>query len=174
MQGVSARASASVYANRFGSLTRAYELVGFRPERPQAPLKINRRLRQLHPKIVQHSEQMFAGLGGSVRRDEKTVPHTLNDEIVISLVLARCQTLANGQHHWRIRFNTEHFSPDLKVAVRLDPHNANELYYYLLPRLGLPDQEIQVSNSANFECFRFYDLNFFYGKSERERLQRKF
>jgi DNA invertase Pin-like site-specific DNA recombinase len=174
--GVSARASASVYANRFGSLTRAYELVGFRPERPQAFLEINRRLRQLHPEIVQRTEQMIAGLGGSVRRDEKTDLLTLNDEIVISLVLARCQTLPNGQHHWRIRFDTERFSPDLTVAVRLDPENANELDYYLLPRLGLPDQEIRVSNrnSANFECFRFDDLNFFYGMSERERLQRKF
>jgi hypothetical protein len=119
---------------------------------------------------------MIAGLGGSVRRDEKTDLLTLNDEIVISLVLARCQTLPNGQHHWRIRFDTERFSPDLTVAVRLDPQNANELDYYLLPRLGLPDQEIRVSNrnSANFECFRFDDLNFFYGMSERERLQRKF
>jgi hypothetical protein len=66
------RASASVYVHRFGSLTRAYELVGFRSERPQAFLEINRRLRQLHPEIVQRAEQMIAGLGGSVRRDEKT------------------------------------------------------------------------------------------------------
>ena len=45
----------------------------------------------------------------------------------------------------------------------------------LLPRLDLPDQEIRVSNknSADFECFRFDDLNFFYGMSERERLQRR-
>ena len=45
----------------------------------------------------------------------------------------------------------------------------------MLPRLDLPEQEIRVSNknSADFECFRFDDLNFFYGMSERERLQRR-
>ena len=61
-------------------------------------------------------------------------------------------------------------------AAFLDAQNANELDYYLLPRLDLPEQEIRVCNrnSANFECFRFDDLNFFYGMSERERLQRKF
>ena len=48
--------SASVYSHRFGSLIRAYELVGFRPDRDFAYLEINRHLRQLHPEIVQRTE----------------------------------------------------------------------------------------------------------------------
>ena len=98
----------------------------------------------------------------------------LNDELVISLVLARCQTAANGHQRWRIRFDPAKFDPDITVAIRLDAANTQELDYYLLPRLDLPEQEIRVSNknSADFECFRFDDLNFFYGMSERERLQR--
>ena len=61
------------------------------------------------------------------------------------------------------------------AMIRLDPANTQELDYYLLPRLDLPEQEIRVSNknSADFECFRFDDLTFFYGMSERERLQRR-
>ena len=100
---------------------------------------------------------------------------TLNDELVISLVLARCQTTANGHQRWRIRFDPAKLDPDITVAIRLDAANTQELDYYLLPRLDLPEQEIRVSNknSADFECFRFDDLNFFYGMSERERLQRR-
>ena len=167
---------AITYAQRFGSLSRAYELVGFHSSRDQGFIEVNRRLRQLHPEIVRRTEETIAELGGSVRRDGKTDLLTLNDELVISLVLARCQTLPNGQQRWRIRFDTERFNPDITVAVRLDAHNTNELDYYLLPRLDLPEQEIRVCNrnSANFECFRFDDLNFFYGMSERERLRRKF
>ena len=167
--------SAATYIQRFVSLTRAYELVGYHCPRSTEFLEINRRLRQLHPEIVSRTEHTIAELGGHIKRDPKTDLLTLNDELVISLVLARCQTAANGHQRWRIRFDPARFDPDLTVAIRLDAANTQELDYYLLPRLDLPDQEIRVSNknSADFECFRFDDLNFFYGMSERERLQRR-
>ena len=71
--------------------------------------------------------------------------------------------------------NPGRYYPDITVAVRLDPGDAAELDYYLLPRLDLPSQELQVTarNSAKIKCFRFDDLNFFYCMSERERLQRR-
>ena len=171
--------SAATYIQRFGSLTRAYELVGYHSPRSTEFLEINRRLRQLHPEIVSRTEHTIAELGGHITRDPKTDLLTLNDELVISLVLARCQTAANGHQRWRIRFDPARLfatgHPDITVAIRLDATNAQELDYYLLPRLDLPNQEIRVSNknSADFECFRFDDLNFFYGMSERERLQRR-
>ena len=171
--------TAAVYAQRFGSLTRAYQLIGFRSPHDTEFLELNRRLRQLHPEIVLRTEQTLAELGGQVRRNPKTDLLTLNDELVISLVLARCQTLPSGQQRWRIRFDPARFNPDLTVAIRLDAANAAELDYYLLPRLDLPSQEIRVTQYTNartspeFECFRFDDLNFFYGMSEREQLQRR-
>jgi hypothetical protein len=65
-------------------------------------------------------------------------------------------------------------NPDLTLAIRLDADNACELDYYLIPRLDLPHEEIRLynRNSSDFECFRFDDLNFFYGMSQRERLKR--
>ena len=166
---------ATLYASRFGSLIRAYELVGYRPPWGTEHLEINRRLRQLHPEIVSRTEHTIGQLGGHITRDPMTDLLTLNDELVISLVLARCQTTANGHQRWRIRFDPAKLDPDITVAIRLDAANTQELDYYLLPRLDLPEQEIRVSNknSADFECFRFDDLNFFYGMSERERLQRR-
>ena len=108
-------------------------------------------------------------------RDPQTDLLHLNQELVISLVLARCQQMPNGLQRWRIRFDPSRYHPDITVAVRLDPGNASELDYYLLPQLDLPSRELQVTarNSAEIECFRFDDLNFLYGMSERERLQRR-
>jgi DNA invertase Pin-like site-specific DNA recombinase len=172
------RATASVYTQRFGSLSRAYQLVGFDNADRLEFMELNRRLRQLHPEIIGRTEQTIANLGGQVWRDPKTDLLTLNDELVISVVLARCHTLVDkygqSRQRWRIRFDPARFNPDLTLAIRLDAANTSELDYYLLPRLDLPEQEIRVSNrnSANFECFRFDNLNFFYGMSERERLHR--
>jgi DNA invertase Pin-like site-specific DNA recombinase len=165
---------AFTYKNRFGSLTRAYELVGYRFPRNTQCLEINRRLRQLHPEIISRTEHTIAELGGQITHDPRTDLLRLNDELVINLVLARCQTNDNGHQRWRIRLDSARFDPDITVAIRLDADNTQELDYYLLPRLDLPAQEIRVSNknSADFECFRFDDLNFFYGMSERERLPR--
>ena len=176
------RATASMVANRFGSLSRAYQLIGFGNADRLEFMELNRRLRQLHPEIIIRTEQTIANLGGQVWRDPKTDLLTLNDELVISVVLARCHTLVDkygqSRQRWRIRFDPARLfatgQPDLTVAIRLDAANTAELDYYLLPRLDLPEQEIRVSNRnrANFECFRFDNLNFFYGMSERERLHR--
>jgi hypothetical protein len=163
---------AATYAQRFGSLHRAYELVGFHNSRNNDFVEVNKRLRQLHPEIIQRTTATIAELGGKVDRDPKTDLLHLNDELAISLVIARCQTTDSGLQRWRIRFDTRAHDPDLTVAVRLDGNNEIELDYYLLPRLDLPTHEIRVSskNSLQFECFRFDDLGFFYGMSEREPL----
>jgi len=167
--------SASVYASRFGSLSRAYELVGYRAPGGTDHFEINRRLRQLHPDIVTRTERAIAEGGGRVRRDPKTDLLTLNEELVICLVLVRCQMTASGQQRWRIRFDPSRLNPDLTVAIRLDVGNTRELDYYLLPRLDLPRQELRVTekNRLDFECFRFDDLSFFYGMSERVPLHRR-
>lgn len=111
------RATASIYTQRFCSLSRAYQLVGFGNADRLELMELNRRLRQLHPKIIVRTEQTIANLGGQVWRDPKTDLLTLNDELVISVVLARCHTLVDkygqSRQRWRIRFDPARFNPDL-------------------------------------------------------------
>jgi DNA invertase Pin-like site-specific DNA recombinase len=165
--------SASVYIHRFGSLIRAYETVGFTPDRDYRYLEINRFLRQLHPEIVTKAESQIAELGGTVRRDPATDLLDVNGEFTTSLVLARCQTHESGRAHWKIRFDTS-LTPDITVAVRLDHNNQAPLDYYLLPRLDFGDSRINLAerNPAQFESYRFDTLDYFYGMAERLRLRR--
>ena len=165
--------SASVYVHRFGSLIRAYQMVGFTPDRDYRYLEVNRFLRQLHPEIVARTEAEIGAIGGMVVRDPATDLLRVNDEFSVSLVLARCQTNESGSHRWKVRFDTS-LSPDVTVAVRLDHANRSPLDYYLLPRLdfGQPGINLADRNAIEFESYRFETLDYLYGMGARARLRR--
>jgi DNA invertase Pin-like site-specific DNA recombinase len=165
--------AASIYAHRFGSLIRAYQMVGYTPDRDYRYLEVNRFLRRLHPEIVAQTETQIAELGGEVVRDPATDLLRVNDEFSTSLVLARCQPHDSGRNHWKVRFDTS-LAPDITVAVRLDHENKAPLDYYLLPRLdfGQPRLSLADQNPVEFESYRFDTLDYLYGMAERARLRR--
>ena len=89
--------SSATYRNRFGSLARAYEMIGYRTDREQERIALNKHLRSMHPEIIARTEAAIAEVGGMVVRDPKTDLLTINDAMVISLVLARCQPMGGGR-----------------------------------------------------------------------------
>lgn len=165
--------SAAAYAHRFGSLIRAYQKVGFTPDRDYRFLETNRFLRQWHPNVVRETEAAIQALGGEVRRDPATDLLTVNHEFTASLVLARCLTTAAGSRRWKIRLDTS-LCPDITVAVRLNPDNDAAFDYYLLPRLDFGDTNLRLAelNAVQFDCYRFETLDFLYGMAERRRIRR--
>ena len=44
--------SSSAFRSRFGSLLRAYRLIGYEPDRDYRYIEVNRTLRQAHPQVV--------------------------------------------------------------------------------------------------------------------------
>lgn len=165
--------SSSVYAYRFGSLIRAYQMVGFTPDRDYRFLEVNHILRQLHPEIVADTERRIAAIGGNAVRDPATDMLRINGEFDVSVVLARCTTLESGRHRWKVRFDTG-LMPDITVAVRLDEGNREPLDYYLLPRLDFAQPRLNLAdrNAIEFESYRFDTLDYLYGMAERTRLRR--
>jgi DNA invertase Pin-like site-specific DNA recombinase len=165
--------SASAYSHRFGSLIRAYKMVGFAPNRDYRFLEINRYLRQLHPTIVNNTEAAIRAIGGDIRKDTTTDLLDVNGEFNISIVLSRCLTTSAGSHRWKVRLDTS-LLPDITVAVRLDANNEAALDYYLLPRLdfGMTNLSLAELNAVELECYRFDSLDYLYGMAERKRLRR--
>ena len=165
--------SAAAYIQRFGSLIRAYETVGFTPDRDYRFLEVNKFLRKLHPEIVGSTESAILDLGGTVERDPATDLINVNREFTISIVIARCQTPESGRHRWKIRFDTS-LAPDITIAVRLDHANQRPLDYYLLPYLDFGSSRVSLAehNGVEFESYRFDDLHYLYGMAERARIKR--
>lgn len=158
----------SVYFNRFGSLLRAYELIGFTPKRDYQFIEINRFLRRLHPEITQQVIDEMTKLRGVIYKDPLTDLLLINDEISISLVLTRANQLANGSYRWKVRFDTT-LNPDITVVVRMDKNNTEIRDYYLLPRLDFMQDKINLRefNPIELERYRFDNLNYLYGMAER-------
>lgn len=163
--------SSSTYRSRFGSLVRAYHLIGYKPARDYEYIEINRALRRMHPGAV---AEVIAGLeraGGTVQRDPETDLLTINDEFTASLVIARCQATPAGALRWKIRLDTG-LQPDVTVAIRMDAPNRAPLDYYLLPRIDISAQQLRLAeeNGLSLDAYRFETLDFFYSLAGRARL----
>ncbi|NOC83828.1 recombinase family protein [Ruegeria sp. HKCCD6428] len=151
--------SSGSYRARFGSLLRAYQLVGFQPDRDYRYVQINRRLRDIHPDIVAHTIAGIGGVGGNVERDPVTDLLTINNEFTASLVVVRCHETNAGSLRWNIRFDTS-LKPDITVAVRMDRPNRKPLDYYLLPGVDmtLPRLRLAENNGLSLDAYRFDTL----------------
>lgn len=163
--------SSSMYRHRFGSLIRAYQLIGYTPERDYQFIETNRQLRQMHPKIVADAIAQLRQRGGSVTSDPDTDLLAVNDEFTASLVIARCRQKPSGAFRWLIRVDAG-LEPDITVAVRMDAENREPLDYYLLPSLDLTVEKLLLAedNPVSLETYRFDTLTFFFEMARRMRL----
>ena len=163
--------SSGSYRSRFGSLIRAYELIGFKPDRDYRYIEINRTLRLLHGDIVANTIEAIEGLGGSIIKSPATDLLTINREFTASIVVARCHQTPAGSSRWKIRLDTG-LAPDLTVAVRMNANNKEPLDYYLLPFFDMSGDRIRLAhdNGLMLDAFRFENLDYFFTMAERTRI----
>ena len=155
--------SSAVFRHRFGSLVRAYQLIGYTPRTDYSFLAINRYLRGRHPEVVQEVIKRLADMGAKVGRDPETELLVLDGELTVSVVLSRCLKAETGRARWMLRFE-EGLRPDLTIAVRMDETNEAIKDYYLLPAIDLTVAKLRMAenNHALLDAYRFDDLEFFY------------
>lgn len=164
--------SSSVYRSRFGSLLRAYQLVGYSPQRDYRYIEINRRLRAMHPDVVAMVIDGLRLAGGAVLVDPETGLIDVNGEFTASVVVARCGETQGGSPRWRIRLDAG-LVPDITIAVRMDRGNVSPLDYYLLPRLDMtqPKLRLAVNNGLSLDGYRFETLDFLFSLAARAQFE---
>lgn len=75
--------ASSTFRHRFGSLVRAYELVGYTPGRDYRYIETNRALRALHPDIVSQAITQIEAVDATVRSDLQTDLLHINEEFSV-------------------------------------------------------------------------------------------
>lgn len=165
--------SSSAFRNRFGSLLRAYALVGFSPDHDYHYLETNRKLRELHPNVVAEILDGIAAAGGQVSQDAVTDLLTVNHEFTASIVVVRCFATPAGSLRWKLRLDTA-LKPDVTVAVRMDSTNDRPRDYYLLPQLDMRDAVLRLAeyNGLSLDSYRFDTLDSFYQMAARVPIRR--
>ena len=160
--------SSGAYQHRFGSLLRAYRLVGFKPDRDYRYIEINRRLRRLHSDVIRDIITGIEAAGGDVSHGHQADILTINGEFSISIVIARCMQTGAGAYRWNIRLNTGQL-PDLSIVVRMEQTNQSPLDYYLLPTFDMNTSKLRLSenNGLSLDAFRHEDLTQFFAMAER-------
>lgn len=152
--------SSSVYRSRFGSLICAYRMVGYIPEHDYTYLEANRRLRKLHPAVVDEIVTNMVAAGAQVLHDTDTDMLIVNDEFTVSVIVSRCIQKSAGCR-WIIRFDTV-LKPDITVAVRMDSENTYAQDYYILPSIDIVEYKLSLAqnNSLLFDSYRFDNLDY--------------
>jgi DNA invertase Pin-like site-specific DNA recombinase len=152
--------SSSSYRARFGSLLRAYLLVGYRPDRDYQYVAINRALRHLHPGITADIVAAASKVGGRVTVDPTSGLLVVNDEFTVSVLIVRCLQTPGGSHRWKLRFETG-LEPDITIAVRMNATNQAPLDYYLFPAIDVLSENLRLreDNGFSLDAYRFDDLD---------------
>ena len=160
--------SSGMYSNRFGSLVRAYEMIGYTPDRDYSYIETNRYLRGFHSDIVEDTIRKIENLGGRVRQDSPSDMLVINEELRASVVICRHYQTYAGSHRWNILLDTG-LLPDITIAVRMAPDNKTALDYYLLPAIDIenPDIRLRENNGLGLDAYRFDDLELFFMLTER-------
>ncbi|WP_283842545.1 recombinase family protein [Bradyrhizobium sp. G127] len=160
--------SSSAYQSRFGNLLRAYQLVGYTPDRDYRYIEVNRALRRLFPGVVSDVVRGIENAGGYVIRDAETELLQINNEFSVSIVIARCRETAAGAMRWRIRLDRG-LLPDVTIAVRMDRANIAAFDYLILPTLDMNERVLRVQeyNGISLDAYLFDSLDRLFEMAER-------
>lgn len=155
--------SSSAYSTRFGSLLRAYSLVGFTPERNYRYVETNRELRKLHPAILREVLDGLRTSGSDAWQDLETDRVIVNREFSLSVVIARCTETPTGLLRWKLRFDTS-LMPDITIVVRMDRANRTPFDYYLFPRIDWLSEKLRLNedNPLGLDAYRFDSFDLLY------------
>ncbi|MDB5686488.1 MAG: site-specific recombinase, invertase Pin [Rhizorhabdus sp.] len=149
----------TTYRKRFGSLLRAYELVGFTSRRNYRYLDNAALLRAIHRTTLDSAIAGLEAAGARAELDSITGQLTINGEFTARIVVARCYRTEAGSHRWRIALAAD-FRSDVVIIVRMGGDNEHVRDYYVLPRLDVPEPDLRLydNNGAALDAYRAVSL----------------
>src|SRR5580704_16561741 len=125
--------SPSTYRQRFGSLRRAYELIGYIGPDRFGPIDRRRRNHALRDRLIADIVAMFPDSAAIVRRGRRWRSQLrLKDGSIVSVLVARSVHVWKDTVRWRVD-PVPHEIRDATLLARLDEGNCSFLDFHVLP-----------------------------------------
>jgi DNA invertase Pin-like site-specific DNA recombinase len=127
--------SPSTYAHRFGSMSRAYELIGYRSPRNSSMLDMRRRTQALREELIEQLVKLFPKELLIVQRATRWRRRLrLRTGRHISVLVARATRPWKDEIRWQVD-PVSHEGRLVTLLVRLDIHNKTIQDFYVIPNV---------------------------------------
>jgi DNA invertase Pin-like site-specific DNA recombinase len=124
----------ATFLYRFGGMTQAYRLIGFRPERDYSYAKVRFNFTAMRKKIYRDIALQIQAAGGSVRQGVHSI--FINDGITARVMFCRPRVWPGGRTVWPLLLRQKRLV-DVLIAVRLEPEPPFDIVdYYVIPKNG--------------------------------------
>jgi DNA invertase Pin-like site-specific DNA recombinase len=163
--------TSQTYARRFGSLTRAYALIGWRSERDCTYVEANRTVEALRSALLESIVQDIRRSGATIDTSDRKGLLTINQEFTASIHVERCYQRPNG-HQWRVKIDHSR-GCDVSLVARMNAGNDSILDYYVFPsnEIRVGRLRLRPSNPLSLDVYRFENLDLFLGLCRRKPLE---
>jgi DNA invertase Pin-like site-specific DNA recombinase len=127
--------SPSTYRHRFGSLRRAYELIGYGRPDQFGPIDLRRRTHALREGLISQIATMFPDNVSVIRRGGRWRSQLqLRNDSIVSVLVARSVRIWKSTLRWRVD-PVQHERGLVTLLARLNADNTMFLDFYVLPRV---------------------------------------
>jgi DNA invertase Pin-like site-specific DNA recombinase len=127
--------SPSTYRHRFGSMRRAYELIGYGRPAQFGPIDLRRRTQALRNKLITQIVAMFPGEVSIARRGRRWRSRLrLRDGLMVSVLIGRSVRTWKDAIRWRIDPVRDECGL-VTLLARLDEENSSFLDLHVLPNI---------------------------------------
>lgn len=147
---------ATLYQLRFGSLRKAYDLIGYKPKRNCADIDSRQERAATAAALASHISAELERLGSKAEFDAATGTLVINNTLNLSFRIARCWRAPRESPIWTIQ-RRAYMPPGLILAVRMDEHNEHIIDCFLFPTTEMIGRRIRISEKSRvrLEAYHF-------------------
>ena len=155
------------YHSRFGSIVKAYELIGYQPPKSCRFIHVNRRLETMRQEAIEDLLAAVEKHGALAIHDTETDLVRINHEFTVAIAAGRCRVSGLGYPRWFSKADRQPL-PDIFVLIRMNPGDLTVRDYLIAPACEIAaKRELLANNGARLDSYLFTTLEPLIALAER-------